>query len=323
MKVKKTLIKIKNQTNGQWEEYFGLQGKSAYEIAIKYGFQGTEEEWNAHIATKEDVNSIKLECSQLERPIIVSNVSEMTDPTKQYVLNGYLYQYEKRIQIIPAGKFPNFTNQIPISTDVDGSIFNGVGYKANVGLLQTDGSEWAGGFNGRYITGFIPIGTGTGLTAMGEQVIHLDGIATASQSAYISIFMYTEDKTYIHYRTNGQMGTAINTSSPVMVYTKDESGNMKTIDISAYTYHMYNQGKGKCAYVRLEVKDVINSDVAVTVNEEISYTIRDKEEEIVTYSWENTGYAYNPADYEDRIIELEKTNEELKKSVVDMENYII
>ena len=45
MKIKKNLLNIKNSVTGEWEQYAGIKGESAYEIAIKYGFQGTEEEF--------------------------------------------------------------------------------------------------------------------------------------------------------------------------------------------------------------------------------------------------------------------------------------
>ena len=41
-------LKIKNRA-GEWVDVPGLTGKSAYEIAKKYGFEGTEEEWLASL----------------------------------------------------------------------------------------------------------------------------------------------------------------------------------------------------------------------------------------------------------------------------------
>lgn len=52
---------------------------------------------------------------------------------------------------------PTYTNQIPISTDTDGSIFNGKGWKENARL---NGSGLVEDKNGIYITGFIPCKTG-------------------------------------------------------------------------------------------------------------------------------------------------------------------
>ena len=53
--------------------------------------------------------------------------------------DGMLYSYQKKTIIIPGGTTANFTNQVPISTDTDGSIFNGVGYKDNVRLSSSGG----------------------------------------------------------------------------------------------------------------------------------------------------------------------------------------
>ena len=53
---------------------------------------------------------------------------------------------------------PSYTNQISISTDTDGSIYNGVGYKADTYISSSTGA--VGSRTGIGVTGFIPIKTG-------------------------------------------------------------------------------------------------------------------------------------------------------------------
>lgn len=39
------ILRIKNPDTGLWEEIVAIQGDSAYETALKHGFEGTEQEW--------------------------------------------------------------------------------------------------------------------------------------------------------------------------------------------------------------------------------------------------------------------------------------
>lgn len=65
-----------------------VDGKSAYKYATEGGYTGTEAEFAKDI----NPDNIKSELSQIEAPTIVSSVTEMTDTTKHYVLDGYIYQ---------------------------------------------------------------------------------------------------------------------------------------------------------------------------------------------------------------------------------------
>ena len=49
----------------------------------------------------------------------------------------------------------SYTNQVPLSTDTDGSIFNGKGYKDNV-RLSSSGGVSSSAQNGSVTTGFLP-----------------------------------------------------------------------------------------------------------------------------------------------------------------------
>ena len=50
---------------------------------------------------------------------------------------------------------PKHTNQVPLSTDVDGSIYNAIGYKNHVRLSSTGGISSSEQLN-TATTGFIP-----------------------------------------------------------------------------------------------------------------------------------------------------------------------
>lgn len=58
---------------------------------------------------------------------------------------------------------PNYTNQIPISTDADGSVFNGTGYRAATRISSSSGVASIANANATYpsfTTGFIPVKKG-------------------------------------------------------------------------------------------------------------------------------------------------------------------
>lgn len=101
------VIKILNKETGEYEELPVAKGESAYEVAVKHGYTGSEEEWLASlkVGIKDDDVSIdstwsskKIEASEkvLNGNFTkVENVSEMTDTTKTYVntTDGYWYYY--------------------------------------------------------------------------------------------------------------------------------------------------------------------------------------------------------------------------------------
>ena len=51
-----------------------------------------------------------------------------------------------------------YTNQLPVSTDKDGNVYNGTGYKANTRYSSSSGADIS--HDGCYITGYIPVTAG-------------------------------------------------------------------------------------------------------------------------------------------------------------------
>lgn len=72
------------------------------------------------------------------------------------------------------------------------------------------------------------------------------------------------------------------------------------------------------AYVRFStsIPTDLNS-IIVTLNEEIT-----ENTVVTTYGWENTGHAFVPADYEDRILQLEETTSENTENITILEQSI-
>lgn len=224
-------------------------------------------------------------------------LEEKGDTSKLYVLpDGYIYAYMGTYA--EGGTVPNFTNQIPISKDTAGNIYNGTGFKDGIKFSSSDGAETAA--TGYVATGYIPIGIGSAGNATGEQVIRLSGVEMAGGDNNARVALYYADKTFL-----GLAGTANNMpTSPTnngAYYTVGDDGYIDMIDLTGATanYHI-NLGKD-AAFFRLCAPGIDTNSI-LTVNEPIEYTTT---EGGLVYSWQNTGRAFVPADYEDRILDLE------------------
>lgn len=98
---------------------------------------------------------------------------------------------------------PSYTNQVPISTDANGQIYNGTGYKDGY-RLNSSGAEVAAA--GKSVTGFMPFVVGDKL--------HTRGIGwnnTAASSNYIAFYnaskVCIQSVSEANYRTNHTLTT--------------------------------------------------------------------------------------------------------------------
>lgn len=108
---------------------------------------------------------------------------------------GFDREYDYEIESI------GYTNQIPISTDMDGSVYNTVGYKEGY-RLSSSGAESA--MDGMAVTGFIPCAY--------KDLVYLQNVGftygeTTSGNQRISL--YTADKTHLAQTTATALGGAM------------------------------------------------------------------------------------------------------------------
>lgn len=165
-----------------------------------------------------------------------------------------------------AGGKPLFTNRLPLAIGSDGEVYNGTGFKTGYRLSSSGAETQASGFT---CTGFIPCKNG--------DVIRLKGVKKASDNNYI-----------IPYNSSfAKNGNIVYGSSIV----DDGTGT----DTLTYTVAINVEP----TYIRISLGE-ITSDSIITVNEEIVYS-----EASTGYAWADTGHAFVPADYEDRIIAVE------------------
>ena len=222
-----------------------------------------------------------------ETPLFASSIEECTDPSKVYVLpDGFIYGY--LLTTVEGG--PAYTNLAdPSSSDWQ------EGYRLNSSGSPNNTSQIV---DGSVVTNFIgPIYQG--------DVIRVQGIKL-TQAGHMSN-PYKPDKTL-----NGDGSSlfttwiAGNTACVTDGATTDEGGQA-TIGSKAEIQGGYFRFSGALTGT--------SADVVITINEEI------KEGGTTTgYQWANTGHAFVPADYEDRIVKLEAKSLTHEERITVLEN---
>lgn len=169
---------------------------------------------------------------------------------------------------VAAAEIPtaSYTNQLPISTDADGNIYNGKGYKENYKLGSTAGEEQSA--TGINMTGFIPIGVGSSTTALGEQVVRIaNAKVTAVDNSRIGLF--DNSKSHITIIKGTKFGDGLAVPGVNIPYEVDDSGYITSFDLTQITYNRkYVANAGETAFIRLSGAG-IDGNTIITVNEEI------------------------------------------------------
>ena len=134
-----------------------------------------------------------------------------------------------------------YTNRLPLSTSTDGSIYNGVGYKADTYLSSgLDGSK-----SGSYASGFIPCKVGDKL--------YCKNITMQTGQDSHRLCVYDADKACLT-----TIKTTITAGS---WFTYGADGNID--------YFTVDSSQSQCAYIRF-CCGYIGADSVVTVNEPIA-----------------------------------------------------
>lgn len=160
-----------------------------------------------------------------------------------------------------------YTNQVPISTDTDGSIFNGVGYKDNVRLSSSGGIS-SSAQNGSVTTGFIPFPYGD------STIIRIKGVewlnASANHGGHYYIQFYDADKKIA--ATNGYLYSGDTSQhSHIVTITRDANGVETFVWNKDYgTSNLLLQAiRNKAKYIRINAYGK-GANMIVTINEEIT-----------------------------------------------------
>ena len=217
----------------------------------------------------------------------IEELKESGDTSKVYVLpDGYIYAYMAKT--IPETTVPNFTNLAePNDTNTtDWSIWCNNARVGSDGLYRSSDTQ--------NVSNYIP--------AVQGDILRWEGFSCSANA----IGLYKADKSLVAsstlnvHETNGHVTDAS--------------------DISLTLFSGYcTIANSDVAYIRFTMVYPSGStadDVIITKNEEIEYTTIPESYE---YGWRNTGCAFVPTDYEDRILEIEEEVLNLRDEVESLE----
>ena len=233
---------------------------------------------------REEITNLQL------TPNFANNIEECTDTTKLYVLpDGYIYAY-----LLTEVEVEGYKNWIPYSTvSGGGSIYNGTGYKLGYRL---NSSAVEKELVDSITFGFIPVTK--------NSVLRIKNFAK-SVPAHNGNYIHLYDSSYALLTKNQEGYTpslaskGIGTTDDNEIYTVTPSEILDSDSIAFVRVSSIATGVvGETATEEDATKFII------TVDEEIvdgSSTV------IKEYAWTNTGHAFVPAPYEDKIIVLENT----------------
>lgn len=173
------------------------------------------------------------------------------------------------INALPAQETPvepeqpvEMVNQVPISTDTDGSIYNGTGYKDDT-RLSSSGNVSGTAQAGSVTTGFIP--------CTNTDVVRIKGAewlgASVAHSGHYYLNAYNSSKAFVIGINEGSSNSYDTTGE---AYSYNDTTGVLTIDLSKTTLA---PGKGSeatgMAYMRINAYGK-GADLIVTVNQEIT-----------------------------------------------------
>lgn len=146
-------------------------------------------------------------------------------------------------------------NQIPISTDASGAIYNGIGYKSGVYLSSSDGyTETARSQSG--LTGFIPAKIG--------DIIRLKDVGFTQGDNYNRMTFYNANKEFMSMVNAGQ--SYYLQTKPGATGTLDANNNWDNITLTTNGTDITTD----LAYIRISASGITDQSI-ITVNEEILY----------------------------------------------------
>ena len=156
-----------------------------------------------------------------------------------------------------------YVNQVRLSTDTDGSIYNGVGYKDNT-RMASNGSISPSAQTGSVATGYMPFIGGDACVIRIKGGEWFDAYTNHGGHYYLSF--YDTDKNYLGYITSAQYVDF----DHIMTATRDANGVETIVWNQSYgtTNAMLQYVRTQVAYFRINVYGK-GEDLIITVNEEI------------------------------------------------------
>ena len=169
------------------------------------------------------------------------------------------------------------TNQIPVSTDKNGDVYNGCGYKENV-YLDGEASEIIRSGSGA--TGLIPLPHGT-MPNNGQIVLFISN-AELTMTDNTRVLYYDQTRTYKGSSKGSIIELEDSTSGSTVPYATVDSNNyIVRLDISKVVYYL-RRDSYDVSYIRL-TGDGIDGDTIITVNNWLADTIVNVDTDINDY----------------------------------------
>lgn len=301
--------------------------ESPYNCALKGGYTGSKEDFYKLLAydAKNDIdnlsnqinnyqyeltdeekqeiaNTVKTEVplvKSAEKPIIVDSIEKMIDTSKQYVLSldGYFYEY----------------------IEIDGVNYNllklsEVSYSSR---LQNDESGIISSNANNLVTGWIPVQYGKYYTPSvlynGERIV-----GNSEFSLIVRVNVKLDNGSIIVY------GNVVDDRQAILYQPGiNETITLEHENAVAIMLHFLvgnNDISTKAKFEAYEPMVVEGNTIEEATNKATTYTYLDGDVEVESIvEWRSTGMNYNqPADYEDRVIELEKDVDNLETKVEEL-----
>lgn len=172
------------------------------------------------------------------------------------------------IAVTAVESVPDYTNQIPISTDASGNIYNGVGYKDNTALNDTGQDQVKANI---MATGFIPVPQPSS-DALGGVVINIANTQMdldADDDTRIAYYDANKTNLGIQYASSMVTDPSAATASHPLA-TVDGAGFITSIDVSKLLrFYMTKSPPTPAKYMRI-CGNGITSESIITINEEIT-----------------------------------------------------
>jgi hypothetical protein len=276
-----------------FEDIRGEKGKDGYSPIRGIDYWTTEDIDTINTNSKTFITNELAKRGQL-KPEFANNIAECTDTTKLYVLpDGYIYAYS--YQLVDTN-----TNQIPLSINSDGSQFVGekgedgysVGYRLGAGNGVADSNVKD---PTTAVTGFIPV------TQKDNLYFKNFNLKPSENNSDMIIVGYNASFS----RVVGTVASSLSGMSYVFGTPQtDTDGKL----VALTEMNKYNDIR----YIRFCAPN-LNSSTIISKSPILEPT---KE-----YRWASTGHAFVPADYEERIIEVEELTASHEDRLKTLETY--
>ena len=178
---------------------------------------------------------------------------------KLFIPEGEVRRIEQNGTLLWRG---GYTNQVPLSTDTDGSIYNGVGYKDNVRLSSSGGISGSTQ-PGSTTTGFIPIGGAADVLRMKG----VEWVNALDSGKHYYLNYYDANRKFLDYISSGIYSGG--TLDHILTVTRDANGVETIVWNTDYgTTNTLLQHVRSASFVRITARGK-GADMVVTVNEDI------------------------------------------------------